>query len=259
MNTSGLDNEELLLKCLQKHNYNFNKNNLESIINQIIEEYYFSEYYENLKIYGKIKTPESLIISLKNVFENKNIVNENIKTFPNNEVFARLDTASTKPTFPYKNINDILNDMAQNERTRKHLKDMNHNLVLREWINLQNYYELRCFIEDSKLRATSGTTNLNHVPPINIKKILQKIAEDVSFYCEYECFTLDIAIPLFNELNENKYYIIEINTPVWLCATSGLYDLTIPYDIYLLTEEYNTEIINYPKMRILFNDSVIEI
>ena len=55
------------------------------------------------------------------------------------------------------------------------------------------------------------------------------------------------------------FYIIEINTPVWLCATSGLYDLTIPYDICLLINNYDNELFNYPQMRILFENKIYEI
>lgn len=263
MNTNGINNFEILKKAFQKHYHIrlecLEETMIENEIKEAICDYYFSEYYDNLKQYCSIYTPNSIIIPLKDVYNNYENINQIIKTFPNGYVFSRLDTASTKPTHPYTNIEDILENMKQSERTMNHIKDMEHNLVLREWIDLTNYYELRCFIEDKKLRAISGTTVFHHIPSKKIKKILQKISEDISIFCDYSSFVLDIAIPIYNELDTTKYYIIEINTPTWLCATSGLFDLTVPYDIHLLTEEYNNELFTYPEMRILFENNIVEI
>lgn len=52
----------------------------------------------------------------------------------------------------------------------------------------------------------------------------------------------------FGFVNE-KIILIEINSPVYLAATSGYFDLSIPFDYEILLVDYIPEIINYPVIR----------
>ena len=154
MNTSGIQYPEILKKVFEKYyDIELNEYNMNDEIEELISQYYFSEYYYNLKYQYHINVPLSYIYSLEYVYNNLDKINKIIKSFPNEEVFARLDTLSAKPTKPYKNINNILKDMRKSERTKNTLQDINHNMILREWIDLKNYYELRCFIEEKKIKS----------------------------------------------------------------------------------------------------------
>jgi hypothetical protein len=43
--------------------------------------------------------------------------------------------------------------------------------------------------------------------------------------------------------------LIEINSPVYLVATSGYFDLSLPFDYEILLGDYNPELISYPIIR----------
>ena len=238
MNTCGLDYQDILNNAFKKHfDTILTPENQDLEIEFMIDEYYFSSYYEILKKNFPKNVPFSIIIELKKVYENPKKINKIIKTkFNQKHVFARLDSLSTKPLNPYTSIQEIIQDMKNSDRTRECLKDRNHKLILREWIDLTDFIEIRCFIEDKKIRGISGGGKNN-------KDLIVEICEKISFLCDYENFTLDIAI------KDNDFYIIEINTPVWLCSTSGYFDLTNTYDKELLLGKYNTEIFNYPEIR----------
>lgn len=111
-------------------------------------------------------------------------------------------------------------------------------IIIREWI-YGITLEFRCYIHDNDFRATSGF-NVELYPCLDeIKSIINKIKH----YCEYRDFTIDFGI-----IN-NKLILIEINTPVYLCATSGNFNLDIPYDYEVLLGEYQPDVISYPIIR----------
>jgi hypothetical protein len=258
MNESGLDNINLLLsKIKENHLINgkmiMDKNidricicmNKETIvplykfIADIRKEYYFSEYYHILCELN-INTPKSVILNANDDFKH---VDNVIKLFSNEQVFARLDICSSKPEYPYTCMKDIMNDMLLSDRTKDYIKEKDHKLILREYIDFTNWNEIRCFVEQSKLRGISGD-NDGKAPFQTMLNIIDNIVKKIIFYCEYENCTIDIMIN-----DNNEYMVIEINTPCYICATSGLFNLSINYDKEILFGKYDEEHITYPVLR----------
>jgi len=244
MNTSGLENLDILKnKLLQHYDIKYFKN-IVNIITSISEEYYFSEYYDIL-IEFDIKTPYSnIFFNLYDLKYNQSRINDVIKLQFNGKVFARLDTCSTNPNKPYTNAQEILDDISTNERT-KYVTDNTHKIILREYINLTGYIEIRCFIEDKKLRGITSTDENNEEPTNIILTLIKKLVDKIVFYSEFDNCTLDFAV---NNIT-NDCILIEINTPCWLCATSGFFDLSLSSDIEILFGLYKPEYINYPVLK----------
>jgi len=224
MNSCGVNIPHILNK--------FVHNNDE--IQNIIEEYYFSVWYYLLDC--NINTIKSYICDIKD----SKYVNNLIYILPNNQCFARLDSCSSKPINPYKSYDEIYQSLQCCDRTRNNC--YNQKLIIRHWLyNLGE--EFRCFIHDNNLRAISTLSN-------NVKKLvlqhLEKIKETVKqiiFLCDYNDCTIDFCF--YND----ELLLIEINTPVYLCATSGKFDLDVVSDYEILLGDYIPDIINYPVIK----------
>ena len=201
------------------------------------EDYYFSVWYPVLEeLSNTFYTPKSFIFTYDDLM-NEEKIDDLIKILPNSECFAKLDTLSTKPTSSYKKAIDIINDFKSSHRTKDYFtKDMQ--IIIRKYVEITNI-EFRCFVHQKKIRAISSEGNL-----INIEKII-KLVDQVTFYLEYESYTIDLTY------HNDMLMIIEINTPVWLFSTSGLFCLDEPSDYHILLGEY---IQDYPYPVIKINN-----
>ncbi len=252
MNTCGIDHFHIYSHFLLD-NYPFteeeisNTNKVEELLKKITQEWNFSEYYKIL-VDNKIPTPYSEFVSVRDLIENPDIINKQIKKFKFSHVFARTDSCSSKPSKPFKTVKEILESLKNSDRTSEFIKDPNCIIVLREYIeDITEKYEFRCFVHGSDFRAISSSQPIESNFPV--KNLIPKIVDlikKIIFYTEYDMCVIDIAI----DRSTYEIIVIEINTPVWLCATSGLFDLTIPYDHEVLLGKYNPEIINYPVVKI---------
>lgn len=192
-----------------------------------IEEYYFSEWYSAIEPF----TIKSYIFDWNDLLNGN--VDELIKILPNKKCFARLDTCSSKPTFPFYNSREIINHLTSSDRTREYC-NTNMKIIIREWTNIDG--EFRCYFCERKLRAINGTTELSDN--------LLTFVNNIRYYSEYDDCCID-----FGYTHDDKLIVIEINTPVYLCGTSGNFDLMVPYDREILLGKYNPNVINYPVMR----------
>lgn len=200
-------------------------------IHDIIRQFNFDEWYPHIK--DTICTPTSFIVKMSDNVDN--IIN----SLPNKECFARLDILSAKPLTPYKNTKEILEHIYSEHRTYSEITD-NTKLIIREWLyNLKN--EFRCYVHDTKLRAVSCDFSCKIIT--NVLKEIRKYVNDIIKLCEYDDFSVDFAF------HNNKLILIEINTPVYLCATSGNFDLSNTYDYEILLGDYIPDIISYPIIR----------
>jgi hypothetical protein len=259
MNTSGLDHFNIYSKYLNDiygydENILDNSQNVEIILKHVTQEWHLSEYYHIL-IENNIPTPYSEFVTMSNLFDHPEIIDEMIAKFNNSQVFARTDSCSSKPNKPFYSADEIIISLRSSDRTNSLILDPKCILVLREYItDISDYYEFRCFIHDGKCRGISSSQ------PINIDfKLTQPIINDITslinkivFYTEYDMCTIDIAIHKYE--HDRDILTIEINTPVWLCATSGLFDLLNPYDYDILLGSYKPDIVNYPILRIDYSN-----
>lgn len=194
-------------------------------------EYRFSEWYDIIK--DAVYTPKSYIFSYQDLFNGK--IDVLIQTLPEGVCFARLDTLSSKPKNPYNNSEEIVKDLRNSVRTSQYFTpDMP--IIIREYVILKNI-EFRCFIHNKKLRAISSEGRL-----YNIDEIIKTI-NNITFLTEYDSYCIDFTY------HNDKLMLIEINTPVWLFACSGLFCLDIPYDVEILMGKYMPDILNYPIIR----------
>lgn len=212
--------------------YNITRNFTDEDPFELMSDYYFSEWYHILE--NKVYTPKSFVFTYDDLFNGK--IDELIKTLPNCECFARLDTLSTKPKTSYKNATEIINDFISSNRTSEYFTK-NMNIIIREYINLNNI-EFRCFVHNKKLRAISSEGNLKNID--EIKSLVDKI----TFYTDYDSYCLDLTY------HNDKLMVIEVNTPVWLFATSGLFCLDEPCDLHMLVGDYIPDVISYPVIKI---------
>lgn len=200
---------------------------------EIDKEYHFSEWYDIIK--DAVYTPKSYICSYDDLFNGK--IDKIIKTLPGSKCFARLNTLSSKPTSPYYNSTQIIQDLQRSERTKPYFVE-NMPIIIREYLDLHSF-EFRCFVHDKKLR---GISTEDHIHISKIKEIVQTI-NHITFITDYCSYCAD-----FTYCN-GRLMLIEINTPVWLFATSGLFSLELPYDLEILIGTYMPDIINYPVVK----------
>jgi hypothetical protein len=199
--------------------------------NELEIEYRFSEWYDIIK--GDCYTPISFLCSYSDLFNGK--IDEIIQTLPGKCCFARLDILSSKPTSPYFHSEDIISDFSRSSRTAPYFTE-EMPIVIREYVLLTNI-EFRCFVHGRKLRAISTEGPLR-----NMEEIVRRV-NSITFLTDYDDYCVDFTY------HADKLMLIEINTPVWLFACSGLFCLDIPYDVEILMGEYMPDILNYPIVR----------
>lgn len=220
----------------------------EESIEETIKEYYFSEWYNILEDCKIVFTPKSYIMSFRSLINGE--VDELINNLNRKRCFARLDSCSSKPSSPYTSSFEIFNDISKSDRTRLLLRNLNETLIIREWLdNIK--CEFRCFIHDGKFRGISFSND--ECIDISIWKDLLKkeiqeiirIIDAITFQTDYNDSVIDLCF-YENEDGDIMIGLIEINTPVYLCATSGNFDLDVVLDYEILLGDYKPDIIKYP-------------
>lgn len=204
---------------------------------ELMLDYNFSEWYEVLT--PIVHTPKSYIFDYNSLIDNGGTeIDTLIAKMPNQHCFARLDMASSKPKAPYTSAKDILESFQQSDRCRPFLGSK---VILREYKTLTGG-EFRCFIHNKTFRAITSELPLS---PEVIKEV-QDTVDKITFYTDYTSYCVDFT---FDHDCDDRLMMIEINTPVWLFATSGLYDLEEGYDYSVLLGEYQPDLIRYPVIR----------
>lgn len=249
----------------------------DKIIESITQLYNFSSYY-NYLLLDQIKTPKSIICSMKNL-DVENIFNEflsnlkenNNKTeTENTKVFVRVDRMSAKTYKGYNKFEEAYNDLIKSEKTREYVFSKLSNYIFREYIsNIEDMIELRCFVFQKRLRGISfGIDFETKFKNIDLFKIMVRtFVNKITFSTELEDSTIDLCIDknqisnLFNNISINldSLTLIEINTPVYLLATSRLFELDLPSHKSIFVGEYQPDIISYPVILIQTNSTIFSI
>jgi hypothetical protein len=231
---------------------------IKDLLYDLEKVYRFSEYYFIISQLKTVRTPKSYLFNIDlllngcflfkphssehclfNLKEpNCSIIDKLIQSLPGKKAFARLDSCSSKETNPFLNAQEIFDSFRSSERTNQYLYEINHILVIREWVDLTNYDEIRCFVYQSKLRGISSSKSFTK------RQIhqLSHIVDEIICATEYDSCSIDLCI------NDDDVILIEINSPVWLFATSGYFDLTDPFDYEVLLGE-ELDMITYPQVR----------
>lgn len=213
--------------------------NIPSILNRFIstediheyeEIFAFSNWYDAMK--GNIPTPKSWIFEIDDLFNGE--IDRTIKTL-GNECFARLDYCSSKPTAPYTCSEDIYHDLNKSDRCKPYMDRQNLKIIVREYLH-ELSKEIRCFIQNFQFRAISSQIPLTDKQIEDIKELVHRITH----YSDYNDYSCDLAF------YKGKLILIEINSPVWLFATSGEFDLNDVADRTILLDQYIFEDIDLP-------------
>lgn len=199
-------------------------------------DYYFSEWYDTCVEAG-IPTAQSICnFTVADLFARPHAVDAAITAMPGARCFARLDTCSSKPDCPFYSAKEIAEHITASTRTQfVAAKDPTHRLILREWIADidARFWEIRCFVVAGVLRGISGPHCANAKMRAfrrylaDIKTMTTAIVQNTG----YSDCTVDLLIP---RTCSDRLQLVEINTPVWLFATSGLFDITLPADVAIL-------------------------
>ncbi len=196
----------------------------EQALEECIEDYYFTEWYEALVDAGVPTIPAR-------VFERAHLddgtVDAHIATLPRGECFARLDTCSSKPDRPYTSAAQIADSLAASDRTR----DAFHKgmlVVVRPYVHLVD--EFRCYFHDGTLRGVSGCPS--HRWSLSLQALVCRARHCVG----YEDCCIDWGFV------DDAPVLIEINTPVYACGTSGAFDLDNEGDRSILVGAYDPDV-----------------
>lgn len=246
---------------------NYNKRTINECIKCISNFYLFSNWYKFVSNY----TQRSTICEVGDLFTNK--IDEIIAREYPYGAFVRLDAASSKSIVCHSTAATIIPDLLLSDRTAPTIRqaingDVNaleSKLIIRNFMpDIAEMFEFRCFIFDKTLRGiTSGQDfgNVLHKTEFmqkiaQFKSVIQKYTAKIARLCEYDDCTIDIAINRDNLAHfaihghDLALELIEINSPVWLLATSGLFDLEIPADCEVLFGKWNPTIISYPVVKL---------
>lgn len=234
----------------------------EKIISDIEKLYNFSDYYHYLLKDG-IKTPYSVVCSMSDPdVENK--FNQMSKP-----VFVRIDRTSSKSNLAFYFWRDAYNDLVKSVRTKEIVLSKASNYIFREYItDISKMIEFRCFVFKKMLRGISICYDENvKYKNINLlKRIIKSLVNRIIISTELDDCTIDLCIlksELHNLLNNteiktNSLTLIEINSPVYLYATSGLFELNLPYHQDILTGPPKQDILSYPIILLQNNTSIIQ-
>ena len=199
---------------------------------ELRKEYYFSEWYDIVK--DLCKTPKSFIFAPENLHDGT--IDKQISKLPNKECFARLDPLSSKPHYPFVNSKQIVESFSNSERCSGFL---NTKVIIREFVH-GLYDEFRCFVVRKRFRGISTPIPLSEEQVLQIGKLVNLITH----YTDYNDYSVD-----FGWVN-GELILIEINSPVWLYATSGEFDLNDIVDREVLLGKYIPDIVNYPVVKV---------
>ena len=209
----------------------FFKNNEEAT--EMIKDYYFSEWYDTIN--ENSNTIKSYIFDYNELYGCS--IDKLIKKLPGRYCFARLDTCSSKPDAPFMSSQEILDSLQNSDRTREYC-DTDMKVIIREYVDIDE--EFRCYFHEGILRGISG---LDRELDKKERDNILNFAYRAKFYSEFNDCCIDIGYV------NKQLTVIEINTPVYLCGSSGYFDLNVPSDYEILLGEYRPEVILYPVIR----------
>ena len=186
----------------------------------------FDSYIIDFNI-DKVKTIESI---------NK-IINRHKFWFVKLSCMSPKDESRSGKQHKFNNAKDIVDRLFESERTRKEIECGNTKLIMRQWVDLPEEYEFRCFVYKGKLRAISQYNCYQYVEEFQNIKMQNKIKERViSFYnsitLPYEDCCMDIVIW------DKDIFIIEINEfGIDTRAGSSCFNWIQDYDILYNSKE----------------------
>ncbi len=206
---------------------------------ELEKEYWFSEWYQ--LIVKICCSPVSYILHHEDLYNGE--IDRVISTLSGKQCFARLDPCSAKPENSYKSALEISNSFLSSNRCKPYFKTYVP-VIIREYVRIPSG-EFRCYIHDKNLRAISSEVHFSTHQLEDICNTVKKI----TFHTDYESYSVD-----FTFMSDGRLMLIEINTPVWLFASSGLFDLDVPWDREVLCGMYQPDIIQYPVVRVADDD-----
>ena len=204
----------------------------ESYISSIFTSIYYAEnWYSTLE---KFTIPSKLYkLSKKEINDRKFI-----SIPPHGKSFYKLNSYSSK-YIGYKPFSEAIVHIFETPRTRDILKngDIEHYLFVRDFVDMSNFLEFRCFYINYELRGVSIYKG-DVEDESQIKTLILKFCKQVNrlLFELYKDFSMDIAIC------GDNIFIIEINSPVYFNAGSCLFNLN---DVRHLLVEKN-ENFDYP-------------
>lgn len=136
--------------------------------------------------------------------------------------FYRLNSLSSKVR-EYLNLEDAIDYMSTCDRILVTLqKPFPHYLFVREWVDLSNFVEYRCFIHDNELRGISHYSQNTTIFNLDKKKVITFLKKAMSALTFYNDYVLDIAI----HIHTQDMFVVEVNGPVYGYAGSANFTVT---------------------------------
>ena len=161
---------------------------------------------------------------------------------------APKDSAISGKQLKFNNAHDILKRLIECPRTNGFIRDdPNVSVVLREWQDIPEFLEFRCFIRKKKLRAISQYQCYEYFQEIHKRKeelkcAIVKIFNSIRKRIPYEDTTMDIVV-----LNTNKIVIIEFNQfGAETACGACLYNWDLDYQILYHSKSPDMRIIETP-------------
>jgi hypothetical protein len=221
-------------------------------------------------------------------------VNAHLETF-GGRAFVRLCSASSKLTTPVSTFEEVLQNLASSPRTEPNFRAGQRgekivHIMLREFVaDMAEHMEMRCYVHGRVLRGvslgvdpppgeekdgmflvgrdpdeTGVLKNLNDRLSL-LRVALREFIAETAAATEYADFVCDVALPRnwfwtaqsSAELRD-KLWLIEINTPVYLLATSGYFCLDSPEHQEILVGACSP-LIEYPRMITAYEQRLIEL
>jgi len=205
---------------------------IENLCELLIKYYSAENWYPLLE--NTDLTPKSVLIpisrKLSDLKNNEKLL-EAIKKFPK-PFFVKLSSVSPKDvdkSLIVNDINDIYSLFTQSQRVKRTLyNDRQHYIFLRKVLpDCRTTPEFRVFVSNSKCVAITRNNIYVSQEHEKLKNKLIEFCDNIIKLTMYIDCTLDVVYYKKN----NKFYLIEINTPFYLLAGTGLYDEKLDYDI----------------------------
>lgn len=187
------------------------------------------------------------------------VVRQKVNKFLNEhheKAFVRMDMASAKIVLPCCTFAEVERNLRSSERTLVSLREIEAGrcggrLMLREFVDdMRDHLEMRCFIHQGRARGVhielpEQFASINQEFLVNQLRVLRgamnTIAYELVAATEYQDFVADVALKWVDlmavrpcermevaatSLRKNLW-LVEINTPVYLLATSGYFSLNL--------------------------------
>ena len=276
-NTCGLDHIDIVSKYLS---LDFLSN-----IEQFKKSFGISKWISSVEQFTfRTKIVEVIISDGK--ISNVDELDKAIQYF--GKAFVRLDSKSSKNDIFHISSSTILEDFRSSPRTNKSiLENCSLTMAIREYVpNIQrDYYEVRCFIKDRIVRGITGPVGIRNEIPRNcttdiIRTSLSKYRHIFETKNAIRCFidslnliysdcTVDLIFGKddFQELKwstnpeklsrfQDKIKLVEINSPIYAFATSGIFSFDSKMHVEILLSEL-IDGFDYPMILSSFEDGYI--